>query len=100
MAMDLIVGRGDEVVIASSDPLPGTVARVEFYNDTKTLVLIFEDKSLDDMMLPVEVDRRILPYLQKSGSITVATFRGGRPQDGAIAPLVQIGMTQESANRT
>lgn len=99
MALDLIVGRKGEVVIASSTPLPAEVARVEFYSDTKALLICFDRPDIPDQMLPFEIERSMLPYLQKAEHVTVASFRSGRPSDGFQVPLIQVGQLPQEPRR-
>lgn len=91
MGMDLIISADKELILASNEPFPAELLRVEFYNDTKLFVMIFDEPDSEGLLLDREIPQNILPYVKSAATITAIYYKDGEPSEGYRVPLIQLG---------
>ncbi len=92
MGMDLIISAEKELILASNEPFPAELLRVEFYNDTRLFVMIFDEDDGDGMLLDREIPDNIMPYIKNAATITAIYYKDGEPEEGYRVPLIQLGV--------
>lgn len=80
------------LVLACSEKLPSDVSRIEYYRDLKLFMLVFEDESLDERLMPHEISDDIAKIVIQNADVIIAVRDGIQTPYGYIAPLVQIGL--------
>ncbi|HPD83673.1 MAG: hypothetical protein R3D88_04535 [Alphaproteobacteria bacterium] len=81
------------LIIASNQPFPADIRRVEYYRKQKLFNLVFEGRSGESELMPCEVQDDIAEIIENSPEIIVIAMKekGVEPY-GYLAPLVQIGV--------
>ena len=81
------------LIIASNQPFPSTVQRVEYFRDLKLLMLSFEGQEECSDLMPCEIEESVAKIVQASSEIIIVSIKNDGTQPvGYIAPLVQIGI--------
>lgn len=91
MSVDIVISKSGNVMLASNEPFPDDIVRVEFYMDTKLLVLGFDDPSAEGMLLNMEVHDSMVKPLSEAASVYVVYMEDNSPVVGYDVPLVQVG---------
>lgn len=81
------------LIIASNQPFPADVERVEYYRDQKLFMLVFEGHDGESDLMPCEVSDEVARTVHNSPEVIIIAMKeqGVEPY-GYIAPLVQIGL--------
>lgn len=91
MSYELIVSVKDgQTMLASNEAFPAAVERVEFYAQTRLLVVVFADDP-EGRLMNLEIDEKLIPALQANARILVVSMKDNAPAEGYEVPLVQIG---------
>lgn len=91
MSYDLIVSARDgQAMLASNEAFPAAVERVEFYAQTRLMVVVFADDP-DGRLMNLEIDEKLIPSLEGNARILVVHMKDNQPAEGYDVPLVQIG---------
>lgn len=81
------------MIIASDEPLPSKVKRVEYYREQKIFSFAFDDENEEDMLMSYEVSDEISDIIKASPDIIiVAMAEEGQEPSKYLSPLVQIGV--------
>jgi len=81
-----------KLAIASSQPFPSDIERVEFYADQRYMMLVYEDEQADSDLMPCEINEDVAKIIQSSPNVLViAMFEQGQEPYGYNVPLIQIG---------
>ena len=81
------------LIIASNQPFPADVKRVEYYREQKLFMLAFDDDEKSSDLMPCEVSDDIAKIIHASPDVVIMAMKeeGSEPY-GYIVPLVQIGL--------
>jgi len=91
--MELLISNTGEIMLKSLENFPSEVTRVEFFVDTRLLVIGLADLDFDSQLLEVEVDEQLIPSLRAAGRVfVVAVDAEDKPQQGFDVPLISIGV--------
>lgn len=93
MSMDLVISDTGHVMIASNEPFPAEVARVDFLTSKKLLMLNYADDRPEAELLNLEVHDRLMSALLKAPSILLIHVKNNQPVEGFDVPLVQCDFT-------
>lgn len=91
MGMDLIVSDSKGLILASDQAFPAEVMRVEFYADTRLLILVFDEVDSEGQLLDHEIPEDFIPHIKNAASISTIYYKDGVPVNGYKVPLIQIG---------
>ena len=91
MSVDIVISKSGNVMLASNEPFPDDIVRVEFYADTRLLVLGYRDPAADGMLLNMEVHETLVEPLREAASIYVVYMENDTPVVSYDVPLIQIG---------
>lgn len=81
------------LIIASNQPFPADVERVEYYREQKLFMLVFEGSEGESDLMPCEVNDDVAKIVHASPDVVImAMNEEGIEPYGYIAPLVQIGL--------
>ena len=81
------------LVLASNQPMPCDIQRVEYYREQKLFQFVYEDPKIEDQLMPAEMSDAVSELIKKSPDIiVVAMAEQGKEPYGYIAPLIQIGL--------
>ena len=86
--------RDGRLIVASNEPFPADVKRVEYYREQRLFLLVYEDDSeyADDLM-PCEITPELTARIHASPDIMVIAMAGeGHEPYGYPVPLVQVGV--------
>ena len=89
------LGRTEDgrLIIASNQPFPSKIQRVEYYREQKIFSLCFEGDDHEDMLMPYEAPDDIANIIQSSPDvIIVAMAEEGKEKFKYLSPLVQVGI--------
>lgn len=89
------LGQTDDgrLIVASNQPLPSKIKRVEYYREQKIFTFAFEDEEEEDILMPLEVSDEVSEIIKGSPDvIIVATASEGEEPSKYLSPLVQIGV--------
>ena len=82
-----------KLIMASNQPLPSDIERVEYYRDQKLFNFVFEDKNCEDQLMPCEMSDKSHKMITISPDvIIVAMAQAGEEPYEYLTPLVQIGV--------
>jgi hypothetical protein len=91
--MELLISDKDEIMLKSRKPFSEEVVRIEFFTDTRLLVIGFADQNLEGELLEVEVATELVPNLKSAGRILVISVDDqDNPIQGFDVPLISIGL--------
>lgn len=95
MSMDLIVSDRGAVMIASNEPFPADITRVDFHSRRKLLMINYEkceseQEISEGELLNLEVHDRMLSALLKAPSVMLVYFRHNTAMEGHEVPLVHF----------
>lgn len=81
------------LIMASNQPLPSDIERIEYYREQKLFMLVFEDKEHEDQLMPCEMSDEVSTIIKASPEIIIVamTEEGTTPYE-YTTPLVQIGV--------
>lgn len=81
------------LILASNQPFPSDIARVEYYRDLKLFMLAYENEEDGDDLMPCEISDDVAKIVKASPDVIVIAMKeeGARPY-GYVVPLVQIGL--------
>lgn len=82
------------LIVASNQPFPADVKRVEYYREQRLFMLVYEDTAdyADDLM-PCEIAPELTATIESSADIMViAMAQAGQEPYGYPVPLVQVGV--------
>lgn len=91
MAMDLVISDNGKVMIASTQPLRGSVARVDFDAVTGMVSLAFDEADTPDHLLPLPVSNRLMTRVLQASRVLLVTLDHGRINGGYDVPLTCTG---------
>jgi len=91
MGMDLLLSESQGLVLASDEPFPAEVVRVEFYTDTKLLILGFNDPDSEGLLLDHEIPDDFMQHIKNAASISTIYYENGKPVQGYRVPIIRIG---------
>lgn len=81
------------LVLASNQPMPSDIKRVEYYREQKLFQFVYEDSNAEDQLMPCEMSDKVAKIIKQSPDIiVVAMAEQGKEPYGYVAPLVQIGL--------
>ena len=81
------------LIIASDEPLPSKVKRVEYYREQKIFTFSYEDEGEDDRLMSYEVSDEVAEIVKSSPDIIiVAMTEDGKDPEKYLCPLVQVGV--------
>lgn len=89
------LGQTDDgrLIIASNQPLPSKIKRVEYYREQKLFTFAFEDENEEDILMPYEVSDEVSDVIKASPDvIIVAMAEEGKEPNKYLSPLIQIGV--------
>jgi hypothetical protein len=98
MSMDLVISDKGAVMIASNEPFPGEVMRVDFHSRRKLLMINYEKRETEQdvpegELLNLEIHDRMMSALLKAPSVMLVHFLHNAPGSGYEVPLVQLEFT-------
>lgn len=81
-----------ELIVASNQALPSDILRIEYYREQKLFTLVYEDRSIDDELMPYEMLDEVSDIIKSSPNVIIVVMA----QEGEEAyeykvPLVQVG---------
>ncbi len=81
------------LILASNQPFPSDVARVEYFRDQKLFMLIYEDTEDGSDLMPCEMNDTESEIIKGSPDILVIVkeHEDADPY-GYVSPLIQIGV--------
>ena len=89
MNSDLVLTQDGSILYVQNAPFAKDVTRVEFFSQTGTLIIIFEDE--DSRMVECEIfDPAVKKALGQLPTIILTHVKDGKIQDGFDVPLVAI----------
>jgi len=81
------------LVVASNQPFPADVQRVEYYRDLKLFMLVYEGEEEESDLMPCEMPDNVTDLIHQSPDVVVIAMKEGEGEPyGYLAPLVQIGV--------
>lgn len=81
------------LVLASNQPFPADVARVEYYREQRLFMLVYDNEDKDSDLMPCEIGEKEADIVKSSPDIMViAMSKQGEEPLGYNVPLVQIGL--------
>lgn len=81
------------LVMASNDPLPSDIGRIEYYREQKLFNLVFEDENCEERLMPCEMSDSVSEMVKSSPDmIVIAMAQPNMPPYEYIAPIIQIGL--------
>lgn len=86
--------RDGRLIVASNEPFPADIQRVEYYREQRLFVLVYEETAdyADDLM-PCEISPELAAKIHSSPDImVVAMAQKGQEPYGYPVPLVQVGV--------
>ena len=89
------LGQTDDgrLMMASNHALPSDIKRIEYYKEQKLFLLVFEDETHEDQLMPCEMSDEVSNIIQSSPDmIIVAMAQEGEEPYEYVTPLVQIGI--------
>ncbi len=89
------LGKSDDgrLILASNQPFPSDIARVEYFRDQKLFMLVYEDKEAGSDLMPCEMSDDVSNIIRESPDIIViAMTKENAEPTGYQTSLVQIGM--------
>ena len=91
--IQLIQSGDGRLVIASNQPFPSAVQRVEYFRDLKLMMLTFEGEEETNDLMPCEINANVDKIIRNTPEIIILELKDKfiKPL-GYIAPLVQIGV--------
>jgi len=92
MHIDLVVSRKGDVMLLCEGGFPAAVTRVEYYRDTRLMVIMYDEDGSDGHMLEREVPETMINAVRRAPIILVTCVEDGEIQDGFNVPLIQIGL--------
>ena len=94
MAIKLIVTESGRVLFTSDRPFPADVQRVEYYADTRLVVLVCNTDDDDEgELLPTEVADELIPALESSATAMVAEIdKDENYVEGFEVPIIRVGI--------
>lgn len=94
MSMDLVISDTGEALIASNEPFPADISRIDFDLDRRSLTVCFDGKT-PDLPLNLGVHDRLLSALMKAPAIVILHVCNNAPVSAFSVPLVQTGFSPE-----
>lgn len=92
MTIKLIVTESGRVLFTSDHPFPAEVQRVEFYADTKLVVLVCNTDD-EGELLPTEVAEELIPALESTATAMVAEVDDKENYvEGYEVPIIRVGL--------
>ena len=89
------LGQNDDgrLIIASNQPFPAKIKRVEYYREQKLFTFSFEDKDEEDILMPYEVSDEVSDIIKSSPDIIIIVQAEleGQEAEKYLCPLVQVG---------
>ena len=86
---DLIISDEGDIVLVQNIPFEGEVTRVEFYLETRYLMVV--DENEDSRMIPYEItDETVINSLKQAATIILTYVEGDTPQGGFEVPFITI----------
>jgi len=80
------------MIIASDQPFPSKVKRVEYYRDQKLFTFCFEDESQEDQLAEYEVSDAVSELIKTSPDVIIVAMAGEEnKKDEYLCPLIQVG---------
>ena len=89
------LGQTDDgrLLLASNQPLPSDIKRVEYYREQKLFMLVFENEEHEDRLMPCEMSDEVSEIIKSSPDIIIVVMaEEGQEGYEYIAPLVQLGV--------
>lgn len=94
MTIKLVVTDSGRVLFTNDQPFPAEVQRVEFYADTKLVVLVCDTGEDDEgELLPTEVADELIPALESTATAMVAEVDDNdKYVEGFEVPIIRVGI--------
>lgn len=82
------------LIIASNQPFPADIMRVEYYREQRLFMFVYEDGAdRPDDLMPCEIAPDMTSRIQGSADVmVVAMVENGQNPYGYMVPLVQVGV--------
>jgi len=93
MAIKLIVTESGRVLFTSDQPFPAEVQRVEYYAETRLVVLVCATDDDEGELLPTEVANELIPALESTATAMVAQVDNDEKYvEGYEVPIIRVGL--------
>ena len=92
MQADLVISQKGDVMLTCAGNFPADVTRVEYYRDTRLMVLMYDLPNSDGHMLEREVPENLDSQVRAAATVLVVRVENTDIQEGFNVPLVQIGL--------
>jgi hypothetical protein len=80
------------LILASNQPFPSDVARIEYFRDQKLFMLIYEDSDDGSDLLPCEMSNAVSTIVKNSPDVVIIVQDHDKADPyGYVTPLIQIG---------
>lgn len=89
--IQLIQSNDGRLILASNQPFPADIQRVEYFRDLRLMMLSFEEEKGDSLM-PCEIDSDVAKIIEASPNIIIAMKEEGVEPYGYQVSLIQIGV--------
>lgn len=81
------------LIIASDEPFPSRVKRVEYYREQKIFTLSFDDEEEEDRLMSYEVTDEVSEAVKGSPDVIIIAMTGDdKDPEKYLCPLVQVGV--------
>lgn len=82
------------LILASNQPFPADVMRVEYYRDPRLFILVYENGAdRPDDLMPCEIAAEMAHKIESSADVmVVAMAENGQEPYGYQVPLIQVGV--------
>ena len=84
--------KSGELLVASNQSLPSDILRIEYYREQKLFMLVYEDRTLEDELMPYEMTDEVSDIIKSSPDIMIVVMseKGQEAYQYKVA-LVQVG---------
>lgn len=91
MNIELMVLNDGGVLLVGSKPFPYLVKRVEYYNQQRLFMLVYNDEDQDDELMHYEVPEHMAHPVEKSPNVVIYSLFPDHEPIGYKVPLVKVG---------
>lgn len=94
MTVKLVVTESGRVLFTSDEPFPAEVQRIEFYADTRLVVLVCDTPQDEEgELLPTEIADELIPALESTATAMVAEIDDKENfVQGYEVPIIRVGL--------
>ncbi len=91
MNIELMVLNDGGIILVGSEPFPYLVKRVEYYNEQRLFMIVYNNKEQDSELMHYEVPTDMAPPVEKSPNVIIYSLFPDHEPIGYKVPLVKVG---------